>query len=89
MEISIFLLHIIFYYILVAYFKNFPKHYNKVTLSTFRIMELESYSIVGVIYVRMHMYERDSYAHGIESNPSQLNDSTFFFSYSFFSICLH
>jgi len=74
-------------------------HNNKVLLSIFRVMELESYYTADVIYVRMRMWAGFlcacvsaiyrycliyAYAHGIESNPSHLNDSTFLFSsYSF------
>ena len=92
--------------ILVVYLESFPKHYNKVSLNTFRVMELESYSTAGVIHVCMCVWAHvteflrvclrnlstllDTYAHEIESNPSQLNSiqlSSFFciaFSFNFF-----
>jgi len=89
-----FLLHI-----LVAYLESFPKRYNKVTFHW--VSELWSLKVTaGVIYVRMRVWAgflrarfsaiyphclTYAHAYGIESNPSQLNDSTFLFSlYSFF-----
>jgi len=88
-----FLLHI-----LVVYLESFPKHYIKVSLSIFRVMELESYSTAGVIHVRMragflrarvfayypHWYTLTRLSSSI--NPSQLNDSIFLFFHIAFSL---
>jgi len=89
-----FLLHI-----LVPYLESFPKHYNKVTFY-WVLSKLWNLKVTVPLALSIYACacERDSYAraiylhcltyahaHGIKSNPSQLNDSTFlFFSYSFF-----